>query len=990
MGNLVRKGFLAFDTSATAYLYSAAVPAEQVAGRLLDEIVAQLWRGDGGPALAHLLGPHLEIRHRGPVGAGRLRRSAAESSALRRQTAPCAGTRRAGQVAVMCRARAAAAVRLCCRSSLSNPPQARWIPPAPLHPPPQLWPHEADNSGATSQGEVEAQRTAMALDNQRAITAKDVLLVSLGLVGLVALYPLSDRLFDMACELAFVIGAVSVLEMARKLRWFVSDDYPLFLATSVAFVAALQLAHAAADPRLALLGAGDSNLGEQLQLASGIVLGVAMCIAPWLAGRRLRFVPWLGAFALGCGVLLAAIYWWHVFPSAIQADGSASSTTQVIDVLVAGALCAAGALTYRQRRRLNPALARAVEVALLCAAVGWLLRIFLPSDDITRLTSVLFIALVYIAVAENGLARPTALMVSDLKEHDEQATRERGQALSQLRLSEERYRTVFDQSPAGLLLFDSELIVTRCNARLSELFHNPEEAIVGYDLHSLSEPGLAAAIGAARDGALGVFEGRFENPFNEGKELWISARTAPLFDACGRPAGGVGIIVDLTESKRAEELIERLAFNDTLTGLANRTQLRDRLRAALLGVARAHWQVAVLYVDLDRFAAVNDLVGHAGADRVLQEVAARLAPLVRATDTLARWGGDEFVVLLGDVNGEEAATRVAEQIAAALAAPWRIDGRQFALSASLGLAVAPHDGSDAETLLEHVAIAARRAKAAGGATFRFYDAEMGREVSERVRLEAELRLALERHEFVLYYQPQVDLARNEITGVEALVRWQHPQRGLLPPAAFLGLAESTGLIEQLTAWVVDEACGQAAAWRDQGAPQLRMAVNLSARDFRSERVVGVVAGALERSGLAPSLLEVELTETAIVEDGAATARQLEALQDLGVTVALDDFGTGYSSLSHLRTLPISRVKIDRSFVSQVSDERRSAAIVGAMVDLIHSLGLEAIAEGIETQEDLNFLRGYACDLGQGYLFSRPIPAGECAKLLGCDLIVASV
>lgn len=830
----------------------------------------------------------------------------------------------------------------------------------------------------------------MALGKQRAITGRDMLVVSLCLAGLVALYPLSDRLYDAACELTFVIGAVVVLEMARKLRWFVSDDYPLLLATGVAFVAALQLAHAAADPRLALLGAGSANLAEQLQLASGIVLAVAMCIAPWFAGRRLRLLPWLAVFALGCGGLAAAICWWPFFPSAFQTDGGPSGAARIIEVFVAGALCVAVALTYRHRRRLNPTLARAVEVALACAAIGWLLRIFVPSDDITRLTSVLFIALVYVAVTENGLARPTALMVNDLKEHDEQATRERGQALRELRVSEERYRTVFDQSPAGLFLFDSELIVTRCNARLGALLHNAEEAIVGYDLHTLSEPGLAAAISAARDGTLGVFEGHFAGTFNSDKELWISARTAPLFDACGQPAGGVGIIVDLTESKRAEDLIERLAFNDTLTGLANRTLLRDRLRAALLGAARAQRQLAVVHIDLDRFAAVNDLVGHAGADRVLQQVATRLAPLVRTTDTLARWGGDEFVVLLSDVSGEVAATRVAAQITAALVVPWRIDGRQFALSASLGLAIAPHDGSDAETLLEHAAIAGRRAKDAGGAAFCFYDAEMGREVSERVRLEAEMRVALERGEFVLYYQPQVDLAQNRITGAEALVRWQHPQRGLLAPDAFLGLAESTGLIEQLTAWVVDEACRQAAAWQALGAPRLRMAVNLSARDFRGERVVGLVAGALKRSGLASSSLEVELTETAIVEDATATARQLEAIQDLGVTVALDDFGTGYSSLSHLRQLPISRVKIDRSFVSQVTGDPRAASIVGAMIELIHSLGLEAIAEGVETEEDLAFLRDNACDLGQGYLFSRPVPAAEFAKLLGCRLVAAPV
>jgi diguanylate cyclase (GGDEF)-like protein/PAS domain S-box-containing protein len=854
--------------------------------------------------------------------------------------------------------------------------------------PVQLLLQEADNSNGTW-GEVEAQRRAMASGKQRVITGRDMLVVSLGLTGLTALYPLSDRLFDSACELVFVIGAVVVLEMARRLRWFVSDDYPLFLAVSVAFVAALQLAHAAADPRVALLGASDSNLAEQLQLASGIVLACAMCIAPWFAGRRLRLVPWLVGFVLGCGVLAVTIYWWHLFPVAVEADGGASGAAWLIEALVAAALGSAVWMTHRQRRHLSPALVRAVEVAVVCAAIGWLLRIFFPSDDITRLTNVLFIALLYLAVTENGLARPTALMLNDLKEHDEQATRERGQALGQLRVSEERYRIVFEQSPVGLFLFDSELIVTRCNARLAELVQRPQEKFVGYDLHELAESGFAAAVRAARDGTLGVFEGNFTSTFNAGKERWISARTAPLLDGCGQSAGGVGIIVDLTESKRAEDLIERLAFNDTLTGLANRTLLRDRLRAALLGVARSQRRLAVVHIDLDRFAAINDLVGHAGADRVLQDVATRLAPLVRNTDTLARWGGDEFVVVLVDVSGEEAATRVAEQIAAALSASWNSDGQQFALSASLGLAIAPHDGSDAETLLEHAAIATRRAKAAGGARSFFYDAEMGREVNSRVRLEAEMRQALEGGEFELYYQPQVDLLSNQIAGAEALVRWQHPQRGLLAPAAFLDVAESTGLIEQLTAWVVDEACAQAAAWLAQGGPALRMAVNLSARDFRGERVVGLVAGALERSGLAPSLLEVELTEAAIVEDGPSTARQLEALRELGVAIALDDFGTGYSSLSHLRQLPIARVKIDRSFVTQVADDPRSATIVRAMVGLIHGLGLEAIAEGIETEGDLAFLRDHGCDLGQGYLFSRPVPAEEFAKLVDRGLTDAS-
>jgi diguanylate cyclase (GGDEF)-like protein len=507
---------------------------------------------------------------------------------------------------------------------------------------------------------------------------------------------------------------------------------------------------------------------------------------------------------------------------------------------------------------------------------------------------------------------------------------------------------------------------------------------VGSDLHALPDAQLVAQIGSALEGQTGVFEGRLRNVFNGGEELFISARAAPLVNADEESAGGIAIIVDLTESKRAEELIERLAFHDTLTGLANRTLLRDRLRRALLAAARGRSPLAVLYLDLDRFADANHLLGQAGADRVLQTVAARLETVVREADTVARWGADEFILLLPEARGTDAATRVAEELARALAAPLEIDGHAITLTASVGIALFPHDGTDAEMLLEHAAIATAHAKAADGNCLRFYDAAVGREVRERVELEGELRRAISEREFVLFYQPQVDLESAHIVGVEALVRWQHPQRGLLPPDAFLPVVETMGLMEELTAWVAAEACRQAAAWQRAGRP-VRMAVNLSARDFRSERVTTAVDAALSASGLEPQWLEVELTETAIVEDIEATARQLEALRARGITVALDDFGTGYSSLTHLRTLPIRRVKIDRSFVSRAAGDGRDAAIVGAMIDLIHSLGFEAIAEGIETEQDLAFLRGHACDLGQGYLFSRPVPAEACAELLRDDL-----
>ena len=813
---------------------------------------------------------------------------------------------------------------------------------------------------------------------KRPISRQDALIIAVGLIALASLYPFSDRAFDIACELAFMIGAVTMLEMARNLRWFVRDDYPLFLAVSVGVVAALQLVHAAVDPS-SQLGGVDANPAEQIQLAGGLLLAAAMLASPFVAGRRLALLPLLGGYALATGLIVAAVFSGRV-PPVLTEDGTATTLAIATNLLVAVSLALAAGVTYRRRRRIEPDLATAVEVALSVAALGWLLRIFLPHDDFTHLVGVLFVALLYVAVTENGLARPTTLLVTELKEHGDNEARGRARALAQLRDSEERYRTVFEQSPAGLLLFDRKLVVTRCNARVCELFRSSEEVIVGSDLHELPDAQLVAQISAALEGRMGAFEGRLCNTFSGGEELFISARAAPLVDVRDESTGGIATIVDLTESKRAEDLIERLAFHDSLTGLANRTLLRDRLRRAMLTAARGAAPLAVLYLDLDRFADTNHLVGHAGADNVLQEVAARLESAVRETDTVARWGADEFIVLLPEARGTEGATRVVEASVRALGAPLEVDGRALALTASIGVALFPHDGADAGTLLEHAAIAESRAKAAGGDSYRFYDAAAGREVMERVALEDELRRALNEHEFVLYYQPQVDLERAHIVGVEALVRWQHPQRGLLPPSAFLPVVETMGLMEDLTTWVVAEACRQAAAWRRAGRA-VRMAVNLSARDFRGKHVAAVVDAALSESGLAPKWLEVELTETAIVDDTEATARQLEELRARGITVALDDFGTGYSSLSHLRTLPISRVKIDRSFVSRAAVDARDAAIVGAMIDLIHSLGLEATAEGIESKEDLAFLRGHACDLGQGYLFSRPLPAEECAQIL---------
>ena len=804
-----------------------------------------------------------------------------------------------------------------------------------------------------------------------AITRGDILTIAVGLTVLAAVMFLSEATFDLAWILVYTLAAACTLEMARNLRWFVSDDYPVFLALSVAAVAALQLLHEAADLGLVTLGSRSHEAAGQILIASGFILAGSMLMAPFTLGRRIRPALWASAIALTTGLFVAAIVWWHVFPAVLEEAGVAAFA-RAGGLVIAGTLLAAGALLWRRRRLIERRFHAAMQIALASAALGWALHALLRSDDISHLMSVLFIALIYVAITQNGLARPTTLLFSQLRE-------DKLQTLEELRVSEQRYRTVFEQSPAALFLFDTNLRVTGCNARLAELLHSPEESIIGADLRDLGEPNLTAVSESALDGQLGVYEGEFRlGPSRD--EQWVSVRATPLFDAAERISGGIVIIVDLTEGKRAEQLIERLAFHDVLTGLANRTLLRDRLRQTVASSGRSGTGVALLYVDIDRFADLNHLLGRAGADHVLQAVAARLQPIVREADTIARWGADEFVVVLQDVQGSDGALRVATKAHAALADPWHWEGHSFDVTASVGIALFPSDGEDADALLEHVMIAAQEAKDRGGDTYQLYDHVMGSEVAQRIEIEHELRLALQREELELFYQPQIDLTTEAMVGVEALVRWRHPARGLLPPAAFLPVAESTGLIEDLTAWVIGAACRQAAEWQAIGYRPLRVAVNLSARDFKSGGVAEMVDAALRESGLSSEWLEVELTETAVVADTDSTASQLEALRARGVAIALDDFGTGYSSLTHLQTLPISRVKIDRSFVSEVCEDERAAAIVGALITLINSLGLEAVAEGVESADELAFLRANGCAIGQGYFFSRPLPAADLVAL----------
>ena len=433
--------------------------------------------------------------------------------------------------------------------------------------------------------------------------------------------------------------------------------------------------------------------------------------------------------------------------------------------------------------------------------------------------------------------------------------------------------------------------------------------------------------------------------------------------------------------EQARRLENHLAFHDGLTGLPNRKLLLDRLHQALARARRQGCHVAVLFLDLDRFKSVNDNLGHAMGDLLLDAVADRLTRCIRQADTAARLGGDEFVIVLGEIEQQHGPATVAQKILTDVAKPFSLDGHELLVTASVGISLSPHDGDAPETLIQNADAAMYRAKEQGGSRYQFYLPAMNARALERMRLEKDLRRAIERQELQAYYQPQTDMRTGQITGFEALLRWRHHDLGLLPARDFIPLAEETGLIVPIGEWILHAACAQSEAWRDAGGANGRMSVNLSARQFRHGDLTATVAWALREACLGPDCLALEITESSAMHDADHILATLHEVKRMGVQLAIDDFGTGYSSLSYLRRFPLDILKIDQSFVRNITASPDGVAITRAIIDMAHSLQLKAIAEGVETVEQQELLQSLGCDEQQGYLFSRPLPADEATRLL---------
>jgi diguanylate cyclase (GGDEF)-like protein/PAS domain S-box-containing protein len=467
----------------------------------------------------------------------------------------------------------------------------------------------------------------------------------------------------------------------------------------------------------------------------------------------------------------------------------------------------------------------------------------------------------------------------------------------------------------------------------------------------------------------------------DGLESAIEDSAAPIHDRAGRVTGAVIVFHDVSAARAMSVEMTHSAQHDIVTGLPNRLLLNDRISQAIALAHRQSRSIAVIFLDLDHFKYINDSLGHDIGDGLLQCVSKRLLAGVRGSDTVSRQGGDEFVILLSEITSPGDAATSARKVLLSLSAPCVVGGQDLHIDGSIGISIFPEDGEDAETLVKNADTAMYHAKESGRNNFQFFKAEMNLKAVERQSVEGDLRRALEREEFLLHYQPKVNLLTGEIIGAEALIRWQHPDRGLVSPCQFVPIAEDCGLIIEIGHWVLREACRQAREWQDAGLPIKRISVNVSAAEFRSKTFLEGVRDTLKETGLDASCLDLELTEGVLMKHAESTTAVLQELKTMGVHLAVDDFGTGYSSLSYLQQFPIDVLKIDQSFIQRITGDPDDSPIVSAVIDMGKNLKQRVIAEGIETHEQLAFLQAHHCEEGQGYLFSRPLPAAEFAHLL---------
>lgn len=638
-----------------------------------------------------------------------------------------------------------------------------------------------------------------------------------------------------------------------------------------------------------------------------------------------------------------------------------------------------GTVQANQDFATNPYMALWREEAL---KRGYAASIALPLTDHTGTFGALAI---YAAVADAFDAGEIALLTelaSDLA-YGIGALRvraERDRALKDLQLAAK----VFEESKEGIMITDPDRNILAANRSFTAITGYSEAEVLGRNPRVLKsdrhDPGFYDDMWASIN-QTGHWMGEVWDRRQDGEVFPAIQSISAIRDEQGVLTHYLSIMADITHRKESEERIRYLTQHDALTGLANRSLLHDRLEQAIIHARRSERRVAAILLDVDRLKLINDSLGHAAGDQVLREIGRRLADSIRPGDTVARVAGDEFMVVLADVVSENDVASWARRLLGVVAAPMPADGQEVVVTASLGVALFPKDGESAELLLKNADAAMYRAKELGRNSVQFYAPEMNARMLERLELESALRRALERQEFILHYQPKVELINGQVVGAEALIRWRHPFLGMVSPADFIPLAEETGLIVPIGVWVIEAACRQLKAWLAAGLSDIRISVNLSARQFQQDDLIDVLTRVLHENEVQANQLELEVTESAVMQDPDRTIAILRRLKSLGLRISLDDFGTGYSSLSYLKRFPIDTLKIDQSFVRDITVDSDDMAIACSVISLAHSLKHYVVAEGVETEAQLNVLRRNRCDQFQGYLFSHPLPADEFVQLV---------
>ncbi len=560
---------------------------------------------------------------------------------------------------------------------------------------------------------------------------------------------------------------------------------------------------------------------------------------------------------------------------------------------------------------------------------------------------------------------------------------ERTRAREALAHQEWQLTTVIDSVPAMICYADTAGRFVYVNQRYAQWLGSPRESLVGKDIREVVDEDTYRAIEPHMRHVLTGQETRYERRqrAHDGRVQDFEVHYVPDFGTGGAVVGFFVMLTDVTERKRDEQMLYFLANHDQLTALPNRNLFSEHLTMAVAQAARSGEKVATLFIDLDRFKNVNDTLGHQIGDSLLQQVARRFRGCLRESDVVARLGGDEYTVMVRPIRDLQEVAACAQKLLNVLALPFEVDWHELFVTGSVGISIYPDDAGDAAALLKNADIAMYRSKEQGKNTYQFFSNEATAASFEHLMLETSLRRALEREEFVLHFQPIVDLRGDRVTSMETLIRWQHPDLDMISPARFIPLAEETGLILPIGQWVLEQACRQAKKMHDQGFDGLRVAVNLSPKQFRQRDLARSIGRVLEQFGLDPGCLELEVTESSVMDNADAAIRTLHALKDMGVHLSIDDFGTGYSSLSYLKRFPIDALKVDKSFVRDITSDQDDAAITSAVIAMGHSLRLTIIAEGVETEEQLAFLRERQCNKVQGYLFGRPMPAERMSALL---------